>query len=370
MEVLLQNLTANSLIDITALLCLLWLLRRNVLPSAQRNRAYRISIVLTIVVIAAEAAAAILEQPGAVGLRAANIAANAVGFSCSGALSYILAGAYDERLARCRYLPWLPGVVLGVLCAASGWTGWIFSVSAENVYARGPLFFVYTAVFLGGLLLLAAANFRQASRLFLWEKVYLTLLYLLFLAGISVQMMFPQLHTSWRCVTLAMLLYYIFQRELQFKYDQLTGVFNRAAFTQATGRPLRTGTLLIIFDLDDFKGINDRYGHQTGDQCLCLAASVLRECFSHIGRCYRIGGDEFMVLGQADEKAVKAAAAMMILRIRALRSIHPALPNISYGYSFSKEGESFHSAARRADEQMYRFKTRRAKSGPPEYPAR
>lgn len=85
-------------------------------------------------------------------------------------------------------------------------------------------------------------------------------------------------------------------------YDSLTGLFNRGAFQNKTqilvkqanrdAKPL----CLIFIDMDDFKSINDSYGHRAGDIALKHVASSLEAIFGHQALIGRIGGDEFAVL--------------------------------------------------------------------------
>lgn len=87
-------------------------------------------------------------------------------------------------------------------------------------------------------------------------------------------------------------------RELtQLAYtDGLTQVLNRTAFEEAL-LGTRTGEeAMVIFDINSFKQVNDRYGHQAGDELLCQAARCIQRAFGPYGSCYRIGGDEFAVL--------------------------------------------------------------------------
>ncbi len=87
-------------------------------------------------------------------------------------------------------------------------------------------------------------------------------------------------------------------RELtQLAYtDGLTQVLNRTAFEEAL-LGTRTGEeAMVIFDINSFKQVNDRHGHQAGDELLCQAARCIQRAFGPYGSCYRIGGDEFAVL--------------------------------------------------------------------------
>jgi len=84
--------------------------------------------------------------------------------------------------------------------------------------------------------------------------------------------------------------------------DDLTRLANRRGFTQAAGAELararRTGHALTIalVDIDDFKHVNDTFGHATGDRVLRAVADVLREHFREVDLVARFGGEEFAVL--------------------------------------------------------------------------
>ncbi|MDG0814658.1 GGDEF domain-containing protein [Cohnella rhizosphaerae] len=81
-------------------------------------------------------------------------------------------------------------------------------------------------------------------------------------------------------------------------HDALTGVGNRLYFQETLSSLLQNGTegALLLLDLDRFKAVNDRHGHQAGDKLLREIASKLRECTSGSGMLFRLGGDEFAVV--------------------------------------------------------------------------
>jgi diguanylate cyclase (GGDEF)-like protein len=86
------------------------------------------------------------------------------------------------------------------------------------------------------------------------------------------------------------------------RVDRLTGLGNRRAFDEAmeteVARSRRTGLplSLVVIDIDDFKEINDRYGHLEGDRCLGEVAEVLGSSSRRPDSCFRWGGDEFVLL--------------------------------------------------------------------------
>ncbi len=91
----------------------------------------------------------------------------------------------------------------------------------------------------------------------------------------------------------------------QALHDPLTGLANRALFddrlTQALARAARFGDLgaVLLLDLDDFKGVNDTYGHVVGDQLLRSVAQRLEEITRNSDTLCRFGGDEFLYLAEA-----------------------------------------------------------------------
>ena len=82
-------------------------------------------------------------------------------------------------------------------------------------------------------------------------------------------------------------------------YDSLTGLCNRAAFVSMTNEALAKSAdskcAFMIIDIDNFKSINDTYGHMFGDDVLCLTAGTLRSAFHSNDIIGRLGGDEFAV---------------------------------------------------------------------------
>lgn len=88
-------------------------------------------------------------------------------------------------------------------------------------------------------------------------------------------------------------------RRLAYK-DAMTGIGNRAAFDRDAGilhAKRDTNTFAVaVFDVNNLKYTNDTYGHAAGDRLIKDTADSVKDAFSAIGRCYRIGGDEFAVI--------------------------------------------------------------------------
>lgn len=96
--------------------------------------------------------------------------------------------------------------------------------------------------------------------------------------------------------------------------DPLTGMFNRRGFSEATARMIEREAKagrqvsVLIFDIDHFKSINDRFGHPAGDEVLTLFATIIAHTLRATDLCGRIGGEEFAaMLPCSIDEAVSAA---------------------------------------------------------------
>lgn len=120
--------------------------------------------------------------------------------------------------------------------------------------------------------------------------------------------------------------------------DFLTGLYNRRCFyhyirNNRGGKPIS----LLYADLDNFKKVNDTYGHKLGDQALIMAAGVLRECFSN-EFVARIGGDEFLIaiLGTCSLDDLEERAQHLIKRMVQTFQDTPELGDLSVSIGIAK----------------------------------
>lgn len=83
-------------------------------------------------------------------------------------------------------------------------------------------------------------------------------------------------------------------------YDSMTGLLSKSAITeyakQLMNESLSRKFYFFIMDIDNFKTINDSYGHMKGDEVIIEVANIIKKCLGHKGVCGRIGGDEFMLI--------------------------------------------------------------------------
>lgn len=293
------------------------------------------------------------------GYRWLNILSNYLGFGLSPAVSLCLVYVMDRkkmvnfwfRAAVCCEGGYLLFLALSIPA------GLVFSVSGDNVYSRGPYFCIYILMYLAAIVYLSASTIVTAQEFQNRSRALIYPLMLFLTIETIIQVALPSLHVTWLCVTLLSVLYFIYCSEMWNQLDALTGLLNQNSYLNRTAEMRRSGGVLVVFDVDDFKQVNDRYGHLQGDVCLAEIARCIKKAYAHCGYCYRIGGDEFCVLlKNADREARCAQEFERRLALR--REVVHCLPRVSMG-SAPISGEDLLAVKDRADREMYRCKKAR-----------
>jgi diguanylate cyclase (GGDEF)-like protein len=153
-------------------------------------------------------------------------------------------------------------------------------------------------------------------------------------------------------------------------HDRLTGLANRwlleDRLKRAVGRTRRTGQpgCVYFFDLDDFKAVNDRLGHEAGDHLLQSFGHRLQRSLRETDTVARLGGDEFVVV--MDRIGDRANGEQVRARLQRLSALPHAIPGhevqttVSVGMAlFPEDGTDLDTLLRVSDGAMYRDKRRR-----------
>ena len=139
--------------------------------------------------------------------------------------------------------------------------------------------------------------------------------------------------------------------------DPLTTLANRRALPEVFRAVQPEGAMLLFFDLDGFKKINDRHGHLAGDHCLRAFAGALRDSFRPDDYVIRYGGDEFLVVAQGLD-GTAALARIDDLKTRLTRDPWEGLVcGFSVGMSELPAGGQPETALKAADAAMYESKS-------------
>lgn len=141
--------------------------------------------------------------------------------------------------------------------------------------------------------------------------------------------------------------------------DLMTGLENRTAFIEMQKQESAAEKMAyIMFDINNLKTVNDQYGHREGDQLIIEAAECIRDVFERVGQCFRIGGDEFVVVWKgASKEEVAGALAQLDRRIRQANMKRSVDVEIAYGYAVrTGMSKTVQELYQEADSNMYKKK--------------
>lgn len=143
--------------------------------------------------------------------------------------------------------------------------------------------------------------------------------------------------------------------------DPVTGVYNRRYFEDEI-RNMQNSAGVAMIDLDDFKLYNDIYGHDMGDQVLCIVADVIKNCIRKIDKLIRYGGDEFLLILSDMVRGTLRGKLRQIQEAIENATI-PNCPRLkltaSIGGVISEDGK-IDEAIAKADQLMYKAKDYKA----------
>ena len=144
-------------------------------------------------------------------------------------------------------------------------------------------------------------------------------------------------------------------------HDELTGVYNRAGYDLLVSSVDLKETYMLLFDVDNFKTINDTQGHGVGDEAIKKVARVLKSNFRGDDYVCRIGGDEFVVLMNHAPKKVSSLVAHKVKQInRDLAAADSDVPaySVSVGIAHGSDSNNVENLFAKCDNALYESKNR------------
>ena len=230
----------------------------------------------------------------------------------------------------------------------------LFFIDAQNNYHRGNLFCLYIISYFLATLFLLYETLRYSRKGFLQHKIFAGLLSFCFLLSSSIQVLKPDVYITRITVVFSLCVYYAYSNELTNLFDKLTGVLNQGTYLRKI-KDLKVQQIVIILDVDDFKYINDNYGHQYGDKCLGIISQAIKSIFGNYGQCYRIGGDEFAVILRKYSNVESLITRFEKTIADKFKSL-PYQLSVSLGYSKYGKNDSIETVIQSADFNMYNAK--------------
>ena len=266
------------------------------------------------------------------------------------------------------FLVLIPFAILSIIVGTSPINGWCFYIDEFNYYHRGVLSAPMSVVILAYLLsvsVMALMNYKNEA-VTDRRKELLTIAFFgipPFLGGI-VQTVYYGISMTWPCTVISSLLVLLNKENEAMSRDSLTSLNNRSnmeRYLNSYEAELNRDIAIIMLDINDFKYINDHFGHRAGDDALIQTANILRTTFNGTSAFLaRYGGDEFVVIiPQCKEETAKRTIRKIKNNVEALNKTNqfPFQLNISAGYAISGEKtDNIHSLFKEADMNMYQDK--------------
>ncbi len=250
-------------------------------------------------------------------------------------------------------------------------SGWVFTISEQNVYQRGPGYAISGVIAFIYLGYSAIRALKKASE-FKWSgerrQYYMMAAFILPpIVGASVQMLIYGVNYIWICTVISAVMFYFDILNRQISTETLTGLNNRRELNKFLLRETREGPhsdvlALIMMDVDKFKEVNDTYGHYYGDSVLITVSEILKKsCKDTSAFLARIGGDEFCIVYPADDiEVVEGLIAKIQFNIITWNASHRDMVQISLSIGYSiwdhETDKTYETLYKRADQNMYKAK--------------
>ena len=281
-------------------------------------------------------------------------AAKAMEFSLAPAIAVSAAIAYGQ--------PRKPKLAVA-LAAAHGifqWIavvpGWVFTVDAGNVYQRQALYPLYVAAFLAALIYVIAAMIRGGKTYQSGMDPVLAWTILLLVLGIGIQFLWSGVRIDYLSIAIVNMLFCVRHYKNMLQTDSVTLLLNRRCYDVSLA-DMDSHAVVVLFDIDRFKQVNDTYGHLVGDTCLCAVAQAMRDVYGAYGLCYRIGGDEFCAIVHTDLEKLQELNRQFEAVIREHQKQDKTMPDVSLGYAcYDAASCHIQNVIEEADAMLYRNK--------------
>lgn len=284
-------------------------------------------------------------------------------------LAYVDFKIFDDiRILNNRIIYYsFPVLINIVLCLIQFITPvlFMFDVNDSNRYIRLPLSWYTYALPL--IYIVYATIFLLIKRKKIAKKIFVPLiLYMIFpLIGTVVQMVGTGLSTIYIGIALSILIVYVrIQNDIGL-VDYLTGLQNRRHLIEHLNEKLLRGKnenlYILMIDIDDFKSINDNYGHSAGDRALMAVSEIFMNSVKPEDFVARFAGDEFVIVLYIDETKDNVTINRVIETIHANIDLFNSYTNefrleVSCGYTKYQEKDSTEELLKRADAEMYKVK--------------
>lgn len=287
--------------------------------------------------------------------RVVHIAVKAIEFSISPLISIFMARVLSEKTHKAVFV--LVGIH-AVIELLSGVFGFIYSVDANSVYTHARFYWIYVVSYLSAffygiiMIVLNVHKYQYSGIVFFFAIIaYMS-------CGLTVQLVNSWLRVDYLALIFSALMLYIFALEIIQQTDNLTGLINRRGYENYI-RHIDKPCVIVFFDINDFKSVNDNHGHTVGDECIREIGLIIKSVYFKYGKCFRFGGDEFCVIAEEKQRVfnIEELNAKFARILKNQKESDPRCPSVAVGYAFFDPQQcSIIEKIEEADKMMYENK--------------
>ncbi len=368
--IILEEIIVVNLIAVVLMLFLIEYRRKNKRNIHRSDKIYTVMAIITLCGAVTETLSFLVDGTDMPAGRALNYITNSLSFFGTVTIGFLWCLFVDLRTYRNDKLtakkvkiiiiPWL--IEVAALIYNLFGTDIIFVISQDNLYHRGP----YVAIGYVTLMIYFAYSIYDVS-CSRKRALYLSFFPILYfiapcLAGVVSQFIFYGITTSWISVALAMIFVQMQTDSENILVDALSGLYNRRYLSRVLAKKdiMNAKSLYgIMMDINDFKKINDTYGHGKGDQFISAMGEIIFRSISDGGMPIRYGGDEFVILlTDVTEESVEQTMRNIYDNIREFNESSNEEIRLSVSMGCTKRGENddVDTFLTKMDEKMYEEK--------------
>lgn len=261
----------------------------------------------------------------------------------------------------------IPLLACSLLVLTTPFSGIIFTINEDNIYTRTENYFIIPNLMIILYVVFGAVkvylNRKKEEKYLLIPAIFFIVPVLL---GIVVQVFSYGISLTFIGIAIGLTgVYLSTQNESAYK-DSLCGVYNRRYYNDyvrsfCNSRKKDDFLVGVLIDMDNFKQINDKYGHYAGDKALQLFGSVLCKQIDNIGFAVRYGGDEFILITKQSEAAIDAVIANTVKEIDEINATGKNAFHLSFSYGMAKlnSDSNMDEFLSTMDARMYEMKRNR-----------
>ena len=200
----------------------------------------------------------------------------------------------------------------------------VFDINERNVYSRGPLFMLKNLLevilMADGVVIYLISRYKSGGVKFFPVLQFVCPVFIC----VCLQMFYYGISTIWVGIAVGYTSLILALQNENIFIDKLTGLYNRYYLDKVSGelKRKRKNTMMML-DMNDFKSINDNFGHSQGDDALVSLAKVLEKTVEANGTVVRYAGDEFVIiLNNGDEEAAEKCKQLIKTNLEEFNETH------------------------------------------------